>query len=88
MHARRVIGTTDSGGCWGCGAEASIDGTLGTACRAQLTVRGTDPATPRLNEMIAKLEGDVYTRLCWNCDVELSTAISGLCPVCEAELRR
>lgn len=80
-----IPSTTD---CWGCDAEASIDGTLGAACRAQLSARRTDPTTPRLNEMIAKLEGDVYTRLCWNCEVELSTAISGLCPVCEAELRR
>lgn len=74
--------------CWGCGNEASIDGSLGTSCRAQLSERRTDESTPRLNEMIAKLEGDVYTRLCWNCGVELSTTISGLCPVCESELRR
>ncbi len=74
--------------CWGCAAESSIDGTLGTACRAQLAGRRTEDRTPRLNEMIAKLEGDVYTRLCWNCEVELSTAISGLCPRCESELRR
>lgn len=74
--------------CWACDAEPSIDGSLGESCRAQLSERRTDDRTPRLNEMIAKLEGDVYTRLCWNCEVELSTAISGLCPVCEAELRR
>ena len=66
----------------------SVDRRLGESCRAQLSERRTDDRTPRLNEMIAKLEGDVYTRLCWNCEVELSTAISGLCPVCEAELRR
>lgn len=74
--------------CWGCGVEPPIEGSLGAACRAQLAERRTDDATPRLNAMIAKLEGDVYTRLCWNCEVELSTAISGLCPVCEGELRR
>lgn len=74
--------------CWGCGAEAPVDGTLGDRCRAQLSERRTDERTPRLNAMIAKLEDDVYTRLCWNCEVELSTAISGLCPVCESELRR
>ncbi len=80
---------TDPGvDCWGCGAEPSVDGTLGASCRVQLSVRRHDPDTPRLNEMIARLESDVYSRLCWSCEVELSTAISGLCPVCEAELRR
>lgn len=74
--------------CWGCGREATVDGSLGTACRAQLGERRLDESTPRLNEMITTLEHDVYTRLCWNCEVELSTAISGLCPVCESELRR
>ena len=74
--------------CWGCGDEPPIEGTLGARCRAQLAERRTDDRTPRLNAMIATLEGDVYTRLCWNCGVELSTAISGLCPMCENELRR
>lgn len=74
--------------CWGCDAEPAVDGSLGASCRTQLSERRTADRTPRLNEMIAALEGDVYTRLCWNCEVELSTAISGLCPVCEAELRR
>lgn len=73
--------------CWGCGREPAIDGTLGEACRAQLHERRPDPSTPRLNDMLARLD-DGYTRLCWNCEVELSTSISGLCPVCEGELRR
>lgn len=72
--------------CWGCGREPGVDGSLGTACRRQLAERRTDPTTPRLNEMIAKLE-DVYQRLCWNCRAELATAISGLCPDCESVLR-
>ncbi len=78
----------DPSDCWGCRREPAIDGSLGVACRAQLGERRRDDRTPRLNEMIATLEDDVYTRLCWNCEVELSTAISGLCPMCESELRR
>lgn len=74
--------------CWGCHREEPIDGGLGSACRTQLAERRRDPATPALNAMIDKLATDVYTRLCWNCGVELSTALSGLCPVCESELRR
>ncbi len=74
--------------CWGCGHEPAIEGTLGASCRRQLSARRRDEATPRLNAMLDKLSGDVYTRLCWNCEVELSTAISGLCPVCESTLRR
>ena len=54
---------------------------------AQLREGRRDPATPRIDAMLDRL-ADGYTRLCWNCQVELSTAISGLCPLCEAELRR
>ncbi len=74
--------------CWGCGREPSVEGTLGEACRHLLATRTTDPATPRVNEMVARLRGDVYARLCWNCEAALSEAISGLCPLCESELRR
>ncbi len=73
--------------CWGCKAEPSIDGTLGASCRDQMAARRPDPATPKLNAHIAKLD-DIYTRLCWNCRIEVSQAISGLCPMCEDELRR
>lgn len=73
--------------CWGCEREAPVDGTLGESCRAQLREGRRDPATPRIDAMLDRLE-DGYTRLCWNCQVELSTSISGLCPLCEAELRR
>jgi hypothetical protein len=73
--------------CWGCAREPGIDGTLGARCRTQLAQRRTDPATPRLNAMVERL-ADVYSQLCWNCEVELAAGISGLCPGCEAELRR
>ena len=77
----------DAGTCWGCGREDPVDGTLGESCRSQLREGRRDPATPRIDAMLDRL-ADGYTRLCWNCQVELSTAISGLCPPCEAELRR
>lgn len=78
---------SDDRDCWGCGREPSVDGTLGERCRIQLAELRTDPETPRLNEMITKLDG-VYHRLCWNCEVELSANLSGLCPRCEETLRR
>ena len=77
----------DAGSCWGCAREPSIDGTLGTSCRTRLREGRRDPSTPRIDAMLDRLD-DGYTRLCWNCQVELSTAVSGLCPLCEAELRR
>ncbi len=77
----------DATSCWGCQREPAIDGTLGASCRIQLRERRPDAATPRLNEMLRRLD-DGYSRLCWNCHVEVSTAISGLCPICEADLRR
>lgn len=78
---------TEAQDCWGCGREPSVDGTLGERCRVQLAELHTDPDTPRLNEMITKLDG-VYHRLCWNCEVELAANLSGLCPRCEDTLRR
>lgn len=72
--------------CWGCAGEPAIDAALGAACRAQLSERRQDPATPRLNAMITQLEG-VYARLCWNCEVAISTTLGGLCPRCDAVLR-
>lgn len=78
----------DEPDCWGCDDEPAIDGSLGERCRVQLAQRREDPSTPRLNAMIQRLAADVYTRLCWDCGTELSTAISGLCPVCETEIRR
>lgn len=77
----------EAAACWGCGREEPVDGGLGASCRAQLRDRRRDPSTPRLDAMLDRLD-DGYTRLCWNCQVELSTSISGLCPLCEDELRR
>lgn len=72
--------------CWGCGDEPAIDDALGANCRTQLAERRTDPATPRLNDLIGKLDS-VYERLCWNCESELSKTLAGLCPRCHIEIR-
>lgn len=72
--------------CWGCDAEASIDGALGDRCRTRVAERRTDPATPRVNALIERLDS-VYAHLCWHCQSALATTIGGLCPDCHLTLR-
>ena len=77
---------TDPHDCWGCETEPSIDDGLGAQCRTQLAERRIDPSTPKLNDLIHKLDS-VYERLCWNCESDLSKTLAGLCPRCHLELR-
>ncbi len=72
--------------CWGCGDEPAIDDALGLRCRRQLAERRPDPATPKLNDLVERLDS-VYAHLCWNCECAVATTLAGLCPRCHRDLR-
>lgn len=75
--------TTD---CWGCRDEVPDEHGLGPACRRRLAEGVRDPSTPRLNELLDRLDSP-YERLCWQCASRLATTLAGLCPSCHRELR-